>query len=115
MSNNDKAYIGLNIKKFRERLKFTQEDIANYLNIQRPIISYIENGDRDCTLEQLEKLSKLFNVELSELLEENLDKQTLNYVFAFRTNELTPKDIISIAEFQEVIKNYLKIKTLTNG
>lgn len=103
---------GTNIKRYRERLGYTQDDLANYLKVQRPVISYIENGERDCNFDHLEKLSALFNVDLVDLLEDNEEIQTLNYAFAFKTSQLTSVDLESIADFQLVVKNYVKMKNL---
>jgi transcriptional regulator with XRE-family HTH domain len=114
MATNENAAIGSNIKKIRERLGYTQDDLANYLKVQRPVISYIENGDRDCNFDHLEKLAALFNVDLSDLLEENAELQMLNYAFAFKTSQLTPVDLESIADFQLVVKNYMKMKNLAD-
>lgn len=115
MATKENNVIGSNIKKIRERLGYTQDDLANYLNVPRPTISYIETGERECSFDHLERLSVLFNMDLADLLEEDENAQTLNCVFAFRTNELTPTDLDSIADFQLVVKNYMKMKNLANG
>ena len=115
MATKEHAVIGSNIRKIRERLGYTQDDLANYLKVQRPMISYFETGERECSFNHLEKLCKLFNIDLADLLEEDENAQTLNYAFAFRTNDLTSTDLESIADFQLVVKNYMKMKNLANG
>ena len=113
MARNKNKVTGSNIKMIRERLGYTQDDLANFLKVQRPVISYIESGERECSFEQLEKLAALFNVDLIDLLESDASNQTVNYAFAFKTTELTDVDLNSIADFQLVVKNYLKIKNLS--
>lgn len=102
--------IGSNIKRIRERLGYTQEDVAAFLPVSRSLISLVESGERELNLDHLEKLANLFNVALIDLLEEKETLQHLNYAFAFRTTSLTATDLNSIADFQGVIKNYLKMK-----
>jgi|SRR5690606_30213131 len=115
MTAKKQNVIGSNLKMIREHLGYTQDDLAKYLNVSRPTISYIETGERDCSFEHLECLSELFNMDLADLLEEDKNTQILNCVFAFRTNELTATDLHSIADFQLIVKNYIKIKNLANG
>jgi transcriptional regulator with XRE-family HTH domain len=115
MATKENNVIGSNIKKIRERLGYTQDDLANYLNVPRPTISYIETGERECNFDHLENLSVLFNMDLADILEEDENAQTLNCAFAFRTNELSPTDLHSIADFQLVVKNYMKMKNIANG
>ena len=115
MATKEQKAIGSNIKKIRDRLGYTQDDLANYLKVQRPLISYFETGERECSFEHLERLAALFHVDLADLLEEDENAQTLNYAFAFKTNELNTTDLDSIADFQLVVKNYMKMKNLANG
>ncbi|MFD0749218.1 helix-turn-helix domain-containing protein [Mucilaginibacter calamicampi] len=116
MAINATNAIGINIRKFRERRGLTQDDLATYLKVKRPVISYWETGERDCNFdfEQLEKLAKIFNVDLADLLEENEGAQQLNYAFAFRSDGFTETDLESIADFQQIVKNYNKMKHLAN-
>lgn len=106
--------IGSNIKRIREQLGYTQDHVADFLQLSRGFISLVENGERELSLVHLEKLSNLFNVGLIDLLEEKESFQHLNYAFAFRTESLSATDLNSIADFQSVIKNYLKMKAATN-
>lgn len=115
MAKNERNIIGSNIKKIRERLKYTQDDLATYLGVPRPTISYIETGERECSFDHMERLSALFNMDLADLLEEDENTQTLNFAFAFRSSELTSTDLNSIADFQLVVRNYMKMKNLANG
>ena len=64
--NQDK--VGKYLKKIREDLKLTQEEVANKLNIGRDAIIRIENGNRKISAEELNNFSKLYNVSVEELL-----------------------------------------------
>src|SRR5665648_997171 len=60
------------IKKIRERLELSQEDLAKRMGISRVAVSQIENGHRKICTEELIKLSRIFNVTTNILL--NLDE-----------------------------------------
>ena len=101
--------IGKNIKSFREQLSLNQEHLAEFLGVKRELISYYENGTRAIPIDVIKKLADFFGVELIDLLEENIDMQKANVAFAFRADELKPKDFENISSFKKIAKNYLKL------
>ena len=102
--------VGQNIRQFRERLGFTQEVLAGYLNIARPLISHYETGERTVPTAHLTKLADLFGVDEYDLLEEDSGQRLVNYALAFRADSLTTQDLEGIATFRRIVKNYLKMK-----
>lgn len=106
--------IGENIAKLRKLNGFTQDHLASYLNVSRVQISHYERGERGISVTELNKLADLFGVELSDLLEENLEMQNLNLAFAFRSKN-TESDLEYIASFKKVVLNYLKMERLENA
>ncbi len=103
--------IGENIAKIRNVQGLTQEHLAKYLGVSREQISNYERGVRSISVTELNKLSDLFGVELSDLFEENLDMQKLNLAFAFR-NDNCENDLKQIAAFKKVVMNYLKMERI---
>lgn len=109
---NSNVLIGSNVKAFREKLHYTQDAIARYLGVKRETISYYENGKREIELTKLEKLADLFNVELEDLMAEEISTHDLDFAIAFRSEGLDESDLTQISEFQKIIKNFHKMKTL---
>lgn len=107
--------IGANIASYRKKLGYTQDHIASFLGTDRSAISKYENNEREISIVNLEKLANLFGVELEDLLEENSVTKTVGLAFAFRSAGMEENDMSSIAQFQKIVKNYLKIKELANG
>ncbi|MDD4108584.1 MAG: helix-turn-helix transcriptional regulator [Prolixibacteraceae bacterium] len=107
-------YIGENIKSFRKKSGLSQQEIANYCNISRELISYYENGKRDINLLHLEKIAELLNINMEILLEKNPVTFKPDLAFTFRADELTQTDYQSIAYFKRIVKNYLKMKNIEN-
>lgn len=111
----DSQIIGNNLRNFRISQGYRQEDLAEYLGVTRSMISYYENGERDIPVISLNKLADLFGVELEALLEENEEIAKTNLAFAFRNENLTSKDIESIAYFKRFVMNYLKMESIRNA
>lgn len=104
--------LGKNIRAFREKLGFQQEDLADFLGIKRENISYYETGARNVPLAHLKKLSNLFGVTLQDLLSEDLTNRMLNIAFAFRADEFKNEDLEIISEFRKIVKNYIRLVKL---
>ncbi|MBI2056422.1 MAG: helix-turn-helix transcriptional regulator [Candidatus Sungbacteria bacterium] len=60
--------LGNNIKKIRTRKKMSQGDICRALKMDRGYMSTIENGKKNITISQLERLAKALGVNPSDLL-----------------------------------------------
>jgi len=112
---NEQDQIRKNLATLRSRRGLSQEEVAGYLNVSRPLISYYESGERPIPLSHLEKLSDLFGVEVSDLMNSESELQQANFAFAFRKNGLVQRDLQSIADFQRIVKNYLKLKLIKDG
>lgn len=57
-----------NIRLFRQRKNWTQEEVAEKLNMSPNGYGCIERGTTDVTLRRLEQLAEIFEVSLAELL-----------------------------------------------
>ena len=60
--------IGQRIKKLREEIGMSQQDLAGRLGVLRPTISQIENGERKVIAEELIKLSEILNTSVQYLM-----------------------------------------------
>ncbi len=60
------------IYKLRKKNKLTQEYLASELGISRPTYVQIEQGKRDLTITEGEKLAGIFGISLSELISGNM-------------------------------------------
>ena len=60
--------LGQNIKQIRTRKQMSQGDICRALDMDRGYMSAIENGKKNITLFQLERLAKALSVGANELL-----------------------------------------------
>lgn len=104
-----KSVIARNLKALRNANGYTQDNIAEFLGISRSTYSNYEDGDREVPLEVLEKAAALFGCELSMLFEE--DEKALQGVLmcAFRADNFDTDDMHEVADFKNIVLNYLKM------
>ena len=60
--------LGENIKFIRLRRKMTQGDICRKLDMDRSYMSAIENGKKNITIQQLERLAQALDISVDKLL-----------------------------------------------
>lgn len=102
------------LKSLRDKFEMIQENVAEYLEISREMVSMYETGEREMPIEVLEKLSDLFGVDADIFFAENADEALAQVAFAFRKDDMTADDLQGIAAFGKIVKNYLKIKQLND-
>lgn len=61
-------HIGETIKKIREEKSLTQQQIADLVHMHRSNYSRIESGERDLSVEALNKIAKHFGMTLDQLV-----------------------------------------------
>ncbi len=61
--------LGQNIKKIRTQKSMSQGDICRALDMDRGYMSAIENGKKNVTIKQLERLAKALGVPPNQLLQ----------------------------------------------
>lgn len=71
------------VKNLRTKLKLPQQQVADFLWINRVSLSQIENWEREIKIWELQKFSELFDVDVNELLDTHVNKTQ---------KKLTPKD-----------------------
>lgn len=91
------------LKQLREENNYSQEQVANYLEIDQSYISKIEKGKRNLNEISFNKLCLLYNCSPDYLLGKSDDYQPPK--LAFRSDESV--DLFAIAKLNQVM-GYLK-------
>jgi transcriptional regulator with XRE-family HTH domain len=60
--------VGINIKKYRKKKGWSQEQLAFEADLHRAYIGHIERGEKNIGLINLEKIAKALNVTLKNLI-----------------------------------------------
>lgn len=76
MGINDILKVGNNIKKYRELKGFTQNEMANKLNLNRSTYSNYENNMREPTSRTLEDIALILDIDVMDLLYNTNRKET---------------------------------------
>lgn len=105
--------VGIKIRKMRESLSLSQEEIAKSLGISRVAVSQIENGDRKVSAEEVAKLSRIFDTPADILLNLKKDIEVILEDMKQTKQEL-PKEMRihvpqkNLKKFKEVLLYVLK-------
>lgn len=111
----EKATTGEKIRVLRNFLNKTQEDFATLIDLSREQLNYIENDKRPISILTLEKLCDYLGIDLEDFFESDDIISNISIAKAFRTEDLTLKDLQSIMSFSRIIANYKNMERLLNG
>ena len=67
---NIKIIIGNRINSYRKNLSISQEELAYRSDLDRTYISSVENGKRNISLLNIEKICNALNIKISELFKD---------------------------------------------
>ena len=110
--NNSRLKIGTNLKKAREYLGISQEEVASKLGISRSAVSLIENGKRKVESVELISFSKLYQQPVSYFTEQKdpeTDRLEEINVLARTAEDLSEKDRDELIKFAEFLKQKSKM------
>lgn len=99
--------IGSKLRKAREYLELTQEEVADIIGLGRDAIIRIEKGTRKVSTEELARFSKLYMLSTDELLNNDKNIDYSVQAFARGFEKLSDKDkneIINLIKFKNEIK-----------
>lgn len=65
-----------NLKKYRNACKFTQEQVANALGIERSTYTYYETGKSKPNAETLIKLAKIFGIKVDKFFDPSFSPES---------------------------------------
>lgn len=87
--------VGMNIKEIRKQKNMTQEELAEKCGLQTSYLAGVERGDRNITLQTLEKIVAGLEINSKELFEVDLAFQNLSLeieqLISVFTNQLKKK------------------------
>jgi len=68
MAEDIKLKLGRNIRETRIKEGYSQEELASRCGLHRTYISDVERGERNVSVENIEKIAKALKTEPNELL-----------------------------------------------
>ena len=94
--------LGQNLVFFRKAVGWTQQQIADMLNINRTTYTKYELGTSEPSLEILKKIASILNVDMNTLLDENAISAFYDIESVGETFELSSEEIRLIALFRQL-------------
>ncbi|VVC75723.1 HTH-type transcriptional regulator SinR [Aquicella siphonis] len=73
--SNYKQLFSHNLRRLRESKNISQENLANLAGLHRTYVSSVERGERNISIDSMEKLANALNVDIRELLDPKLLKE----------------------------------------
>lgn len=101
--------VGSNFKAIRTQNGFTQEQMANYLDVDRSLLAKFEQGERKLGVAVLERACNLFGCTLAEIDGRN---EYVPLATAFRAKDLTIDDMKAVSQIQKIVLNLQRMKKL---
>lgn len=68
--SSTRVRFGNNLRKLRTDKGISQEKLADLAGLHRTYVSSVERGERNVTLETIEKLAKALNISMAKLMPE---------------------------------------------
>ncbi|PYF07218.1 helix-turn-helix domain-containing protein [Ureibacillus chungkukjangi] len=110
--------VGLNIKEIRKSKKMTQDELAEKCGLQTPYIANVERGDRNITLQTLEKIitgldevpANIFNFENLNLNDQFFKRKELITLLLNLIENKNEEEITMIIKIANEIFSTYKVK-----
>lgn len=71
MQNNIKQTLGKRVKELRDNLKLSQEALADNAELDRSFISHVENGRRNISIDNIEKIVHALGITICDFFNTN--------------------------------------------
>lgn len=92
------------LKSIRTRLELSQDDLASIINVSRQAITKWETGVGLPDIENLKVLSKLFNLPIDTLLDDENTLPQLTMTIDLDKNEYSSK----LGSYKEILEKYFR-------
>lgn len=108
--------VGANIKEIRKQKKMTQEELAEKCGLQTSYLAGVERGDRNITLQTLEKITVGLDINAKDLFELDtpmkqlsIETEQLIHMFAEQLKLKSDNEIKLIIELaNKIFETYSK-------
>lgn len=109
--------VGLRLRRAREDLGLTQDDVAKTLGLSRPTISLIESGKRQVSSIELLRFARTYRRPLKWFLEKDQPALPVEDDIEawLRAEETGPKERDELYAFKELCQEYAHLEKLVTG
>jgi transcriptional regulator with XRE-family HTH domain len=114
----DRKELGARLRKAREYVGLSQDEVAKYLSIPRTALSHIETGQRRIDALELKKLAQLYKRPIGYFTgEERVDEELPAYVARLTraASGLSEQDRAELSRFAEFLRAKAQMESDPNG
>lgn len=108
----DNKTIGARFKEIRDKTGLTQGQIAVFLNVDQSMISKCEKGERQFSLDILEKAGSLFGCPLDYFI--SAESAHVPFEIAFRASSVSNEDLEAISVINRLALNLKDMNRIMN-
>jgi transcriptional regulator with XRE-family HTH domain len=99
-----------NFKKLRKKINITQEQMAEYLNLEQSSISKFESGERTISVSNLEKACSLFGIHINDIYKDSKNLRALSP--SFRKTNLSLSSLEDISNINKIAMNIIEMNAI---
>jgi len=96
---------GEKVQYLRKKMGLSQEQLADYLNVDQSLISLIENENRNFSIDMAEKMSKLAGINPAQFFTDDVLDLSDAIALDFRSTPFSNDDLLMIAEVNNIVEN----------
>lgn len=99
-----------NFKKLRKKINITQEQMAEYLNLEQSSISKFESGERTISVSNLERACSLFGIHINDIYKDSMNLRALSP--SFRKTNLSLSSLEDISNINKIAMNIIEMNAI---
>jgi len=99
-----------NFRRLRRKINITQEQMAEYLNLEQSSISKFESGERTISVSNLEKACSLFGIHINDIYKETDNLRALSP--SFRKANLSLASLGDISNINKIAMNIMEMDAI---
>lgn len=102
--------IGDYLRRLRQKLGLTQEEVSRQLGISQPAYLKYETGATDVSDEMLRRLAELFQVNVGDVLGRKMSVLAADVAFAYRKEKGADVKMADTETFRTIVRNYMEMR-----
>ena len=105
--------VGKKVKDLRDQSGLNQSQLAEYLNVDQSYVSKCEKGERQFSVDILDKAAELFGCSMDYFVNES--SEFVQMPIALRAKNITVEDLNTIAAINKIALNLRFMEGLLEG
>lgn len=97
------------LKNLRQKNNMTQYEVAKIMGVKREVVSYYENGKREISVTNLQKLLSFLGIELDDFKRENYERKIQ---VAYSKENISDKNFEQVIWLNRFVMNLSELKKI---